>query len=196
MIDLWMGKMHMENIWTIQSKKVLDIVQKEGIYYPNIRFLQGNYQGAYKIVLDSFNIINNCKYDGLIYGFAKYGEKRFFNSIDELYQYFLGNPSIADAFDFWSDQYVILQLQYEKKFNLVPIDFNDFIQIMPPIGDRNAYQIIVSRIRNGIYKGGYTLPSFTQVHTPYIKKENIIGVFENFNKKKSDETGVLHTYTK
>ena len=186
----------MENIWTIQSKKVLDIIKKEENYYPNIRLLRGDYQDAYKIVLDSFNIINKCKYDWLIYGFAKYGEKQFFNSIDELYQYFLCNPSITDAFNLWSDQYIILQLQYENDFNLIPIDFNDFIQIMPPIWDKKAYQIIVSRIKKGIYKGGHTLPSFTQVHTPYIKKENIIGVFGNFNKKESDETGVLHTYMK
>ena len=164
----------MENIWTIQSKKVLDIIKKEENYYPNIRLLRGDYQDAYKIVLDSFNIINKCKYDGLIYG----------------------NPTITDAFNLWSDQYIILQLQYENDFNLIPIDFNDFIQIMPPIWDKKAYQIIVSRIKKGIYKGGHTLPSFTQVHTPYIKKENIIGVFGNFNKKESDETGVLHTYMK
>lgn len=188
--------MYSENIWTIQSKKVLDTVQKDGSYYPNIRFLKGNYQGAYKIVLDSFNTINKCEYAGLIYGFAKYGEKQFFNNIDELYQYFLCNPRITNAFDLWSDQYVILQLQYEEKFNLIPIDFNDFIQIMPPIWDSKGYQIIVSRIKSGVYKGGYTLPSFTQVHTPYIKKENVIGVFGNFNKKKSDETGNIHTYMK
>lgn len=186
----------MENIWTIQSKKVLNMIQENGSYYPNIRLSKGNYQEAYKIVLDSFNSLNKCQYDGLIYGFAKCGEAQYFNTIEELYQYFLNNPSVTNAFNMWTDQYIILQLQYEEKFNLIPVDFNDFIQIMPPIWDKNAYQIIISRIKDGIYSGGYTLPSFTQVHTPYIKKENIIGIFGNFNKEKSDNTGILNTYMK
>lgn len=186
----------METIWTIQSKKVFDIIQEKGSYYPNIRFMQGDYQSAYKVVLDSFNSINACKYDGLVYGFAKYGEKQYFNTIDELYQYFLRNPNITDAFNLWTNKYIILQLRYKEEFNLIPVDFNDFIMITPPILDEEAYQIIVSRIKNGVYEGGYTLPSFTQVHTPYIKKENVVGIFENFDKEKSDDTGTLHTYLK
>ena len=119
-------------IWTIQSKDVLKIIEENGCYYPDICYITGNYQSAYRIVLDSFNNINGCEYNGLIYGFAKYGKELYFNSIDELYQYFLDNPAITDAFDKWNNQNVILQLQYNENFNLIPVDFNDFIQIMPP----------------------------------------------------------------
>ncbi len=184
----------MNSLWTIQSKEVLSIVKEKGEYYPNISFSKGSYQSAYKIVLDSFNYLNNCEYKGLIYGFAKHGREQYFNTIDELYQYFLENPLITDAFNIWDDQYIILQLQYKEKFNLIPVDFNDFIQIMPPIWDEQAYQIITSRIKQGIYEGGYTLPSFTQVHTPYIKKENIVGVYGNYNKVASDVSGTVNIF--
>ena len=184
----------MNNIWTIQSKKVLNIIEEKEVYYPNINLLNGNYHSTYKIVLDSFNNINKCKYDGLIYGFAKYGKEQYFDTIDELYQYFLNNPAITAAFNLWSSEFVILQLEYEDNFNLIPIDFNDFIQIIPPIWDKEAYKIIVSRIEMGVYKGGYTLPSFTQVHTPYIKKQNIVRVYPNFNKKVSDKLGTIKLF--
>jgi len=182
-------------IWTIQSEDVLRIIKEKGCYYPDISYIKGGYKSAYKIVLDSFNNINKSEYKGIIYGFAKYGKDLYFESIDELYQYFLDNPAITMAFNKWNNQNVILQLRYEENFNMIPIDFNDFIQIMPPVWDKAAYETIVSRIERGIYEGGYTLPSFTQVHTPFIKKDNIIGIYGNFDKKASDESGVITTFS-
>ncbi len=87
-----------------------------------------------------------------------------------------------------------MQLQYDESLNMIPVDFNDFIQIIPPVWDANAYKIICSRMKQGIFCGGYTLPSFTQIHLPYIKKDNVVSVHANFNKLESDQTGVISTY--
>lgn len=176
----------MNYFWTIQSKDVLELINKNGYYYPDKKQLNGSYTSAYKIVLDSFNQINKSSYKGLIFGFAKKANEGYFGNIDELYQYLLNNPLVTNAFHLWSDNYVILQLQYHEKFNMIPIDFNDFIQIIPPIWDTTAYAVICDCINRGINTNGYTLPSFTQIHAPYIKKENVISVCKNFDKSRSD----------
>ena len=174
-------------LWTIQSKKVLEIINKAGAYYPDFRYSGVKCRAAYQMVLDSFNDLNNSAYKGLIFAFAPRGNNQYFNSIEELSQYFLDNPLITDAFSFWNDDYLILQLQYTESFNMITMDFNDFIRIMPPIDDWYAYQVICSRIRRGVYQPGITLPSFTQVHSPFIKQENVVAIYENFDKEASDK---------
>ena len=130
----------------------------------------------------------------MVFGFAKKGVDQYFDNIDELYKYLLDNPLITNAFNLWNEEYVILQLKYTELFNMIPVDFNDFIQIIPPIWDPMAYSVICSRLEKGVYLGGYTLPSFTQIHMPYIKWENIVNIHGNFDKKKSDHTNSVNTF--
>lgn len=182
-------------LWTIQKKSVLDIINSKGVYYPTFRYDKRDCVQAYRIVLDSFNRINKGNYEGLVFCFAKEGESKYFESVDEVYKYFMDNPLVTDAFNLWDDEHVILELKYSDSFNLIPIDFNDFIQIMPPVYDRNAYNVICSRIKEGIYLGGYTLPSFTQIHVPFIKRENIVNIYGNFDKLNSSQTGILTTFS-
>ncbi|MBZ9634633.1 hypothetical protein [Clostridium sp. FP1] len=185
----------MNYVWTIQKKSVVDISNSKGGYYPNFRYDQKKCNKAYQFVLDSFNQVNESDYAGLVFGFAKKGVAQYFENIDELYEYYMDNPLVTDAFHLWDNTYVILQLQYNEGFNKIPVDFNDFIQIMPPVWNNNAYNIISSRIKQGTYLGGYTLPSFTQIHIPFIKKENIVKVYGNFDKVNSDRTGMLTTFS-
>lgn len=177
----------MNYLWTIQKKQVLDKINKDGCYYPDFN-CKSNYNSAYGMILDSYNNINNSSYKGLIFCFAKRGFNQYFNDIQELYSYFLNNPAITAAFNFWDNNYVILKLHYSEKFNMIPIDFNDFIYTMPPIYNEQIFECICSSIKKGIYPGTVVLPSFTQVHAPYIKQENIINIYGNFDKKESDRT--------
>lgn len=181
----------MRYFWTIQSNKVVEIINNDMCYYPDIKYLKGNYESAYKIVLNSFNKINESNYNGLVFGFAKKGENNYFGNIDELYAYFLQNPLVTKAFNLWNNQYVILQLRYTEEFNMIPIDFNDFIQIMPPVWDKTAYNKIITCIKSGVNTNGYTLPSFTQIHAPFIKREHIINIYNNFDKNNSDHNKEL-----
>lgn len=179
------------NFWTIQSTEVINIVNNQGCYYPDFAYQKAGARSTYQIILDSFNNLNKCTYSGLVFGFAKKGENNYFDNINEIYTYFLQNPDVTAAFDFWNEQYAILQLQFQEEFNMIPVDFNDFIQIIPPIWDRKAYELICSSIKKGVNAKGYTLPSFTQIHAPYIKKENIINIYGSFNKIKSDRNNEL-----
>ena len=181
----------MNYLWTIQKKSVIEIIESNGCYYPNFKYKNKKCNKAYQFILNCFNQINESDYAGLVFGFAKKGVDQYFGSVNELYQYFMDNPLITDAFDLWNEEYVILQLQYTDLFNMIPVDFNDFIQIMPPIWDPRAYSVICSCLEKGVYLGGYTLPSFTQVHMPYIKKDNIVHMHGNFDKKKSAHTEIL-----
>ena len=184
----------MNYIWTIQKKSVVEIINSKGEYYPDFHYGKKVCNKAYQFVLDTFNKINNCNYNGLVFGFAKKGNEQYFQSIDELYEYFMENPLVTNAFNLWNDEYVILQLQYNNNFSMIPVDFNDFIQIIPPIWNRSAYNTICSMISQGVHIGGYTLPSFTQIHVPFIKKENIVKVYGNFDKTNSDNTGNLTVF--
>ncbi|MCR3758880.1 hypothetical protein KYB31_07740 [Clostridium felsineum] len=185
----------MKYIWTIQKKSIVNIINIEDEYYPNFQYNNRKCNNAYQLVLDSFNKINKSNYIGLVFCFTKKGAAQYFKSIDELYKYFMDNPLVTDAFNLWDKSYVILQLQYSDDFNMIPVDFNDFIQIMSPVSDYNAYNVISSCIEQGIYLGEYTLASITQVHVPFIKKENIVKIYSNFDKINSDNTGILTTFS-
>ena len=184
----------MNYIWTIQKKEILQRVERGEIYYPSFINEKRKCSESYNVVLNGFNKVNDTKYSGLVFAFAKAGVKCYFESVEELYKYFLDNPLVTNAFNLWGDSNVILQLKYEEEFNMIPVDFNDFTDLMPPSFNPRVCNITRQNINNGVYKGGILLKSFTQVHVPYIKQSNIVNVFENFNKKESDRTGKIVTY--
>lgn len=183
----------MNYFWTVQSKEVVDIINSKGEYYPD--FTNRSHGKDYHIILESFNSVNKTDYKGLVFGFAKQKRKGVFESIDELYEYLSQNPSVTDAFGFWDKEHVILQLEIRKNFNQIPIDFNDFNQITFPIWGIEVNKNILNLVKQGRYNDKCILPSFTQVHFPYIKKENIINVYGNFDKKHSDDTGELNIFS-
>lgn len=190
-----MKNLHGEDImsyfWTVQSKEVVDIINSKGEYYPDFAYHNAR---DYRIVLKSFNNINKTNYKGLVFGFAKRGEEGCFGNVRELYEYLLQNPDVTLAFPFWNEEYVILQLKVEENFNQIPIDFNDFNQITFPICGKEALRNIIASIEQGVYNDKCMLPSFTQVHFPYIKKENVINIYGNFDKKHSDDTGEVNIF--
>ena len=108
----------------------------------------------------------------------------------------MDNPEVTSAFNFWNEKYVILQLAYDENFNVIPVDFNDFIQIMPPIWNKSIKDAVCKNIKQGEYNGAYTLESFIQVHLPYIKDKNVINVYGNFDKKNSDSSHTLTIFDK
>lgn len=181
----------MSYFWTVQSKEVVDIINSKGEYYPD--FARRS-KKEYRMVLNSFNNINKTNYKGLVFGFAKRGGEGCFENISELYDYLLQNPMVTFAFDFWDKEHVILQLKVEENFNQIPIDFNDFNQITYPQYGEEAHRNIFTSIEEGFYNYKCMLPSFTQVHFPYIKMENIMNIYGNFDKKHSYDTSKLQVF--
>lgn len=58
--------------WTVQSQEVLQIIEKEDIYYPKFTMSQyyKQYYELYDFMLKSFNRVNNFNCEGLIYAFC------------------------------------------------------------------------------------------------------------------------------
>ena len=58
--------------WTVQSQEVLEIIEREEVYYPKFILSQYYYQNfkIYNFMLKSFNRINNLNCEGLIFAFC------------------------------------------------------------------------------------------------------------------------------
>lgn len=188
-------------LWTIQSKEVIEMIIKNKKYYPNIEKSKGygEMKLVYPTLLESFNILNGSSFKGLIFGFYKINGGKAFESIQDVYNYLYQNPAVSEGFNFWTADYVILQIRVENNTNIMPIDFNDVIKLcigktndieriftlyksIDSIGDFNAdiYNVITYMNRGKI--NPYTLhKSFIEGHYPYLEIKSILGVYPNLD---------------
>lgn len=123
----------MSYFWTVQSNDVIDIINKEGIYYPDFSKVDSVMaHREYRFLLDCYNNVNRTEFKGLVFGFAKKDLTQF-NNVNELYDYLFSNPLISEAFNFWDDNHRLLQIEVDDiPYNVIPIDFNDYNQLTPP----------------------------------------------------------------
>lgn len=194
--------------WTIQTKSVIEIIQKEGAYQPNFgssRYLKTNKKlnDLYSVILQSFNQINKKNLPGIVYAFAK-SNNNTINSIetfDEFKKFINKNKQVI--FGFWKaldkNNSIIIELDYEDNFNPIFIDINDFQSLMPEnkksqdltqfmkqLGIPNLFtedskEIILNNIKKGQF-GISKLPSnVIQAHLPYIEKKNVINTYPVFD---------------
>ena len=181
--------------WTIQSQKVMQILEKEKIYYPKFALSQyyEQYHELYDFMLKSFNDNNNFACEGLIYAFCvsvkdmifpiqnindfKYFIKKNRSKITYLWKYFLDNNC------------KILELEIDLSFNDLSLSFNDFQYIMPSeynklLFDPNEYRyncgLILSNIRKGQIMSSGEEDDLVQAHLPYIKESNVVNIYELF----------------
>lgn len=139
-------------------------------------------KNLYSNILDSFNDINNTKLEGIIFGFSKIdtntNEVEFINNIEEFKNFLNDKQNVIGTYLnslYPKDNFVIIELEYDEKFNPIYIDYNDFQFLMPPI-----YMIYpfnkksIDRIYSSIKSGELTKLDFPsniiQSHLPYIKK--------------------------
>lgn len=180
--------------WTVQSRRVIDIIQKEGTYQPD--FKQSRYlnerkdlNDLYSVILQSFNNINGKDLPGIIYAFLKSDGARIYSieTFAEFESFIKSKKNVIKYF--WEslrkDDSVIIELDYEKTFNPIFIDINDFQFLMPPIMILYPYtEESKSRILNDIEKGQITASEFQsnviQAHLPYIEKQNIVNTYPVF----------------
>lgn len=118
--------------WTIQSQEVLEIIEKEGVYYPKFAMSQyyKQYYKLYDFMLKSFNRINNLNCEGLIYAFCISIKDMIYpiKNID-YFKYFI-NMNKAKIICLW-DTFIknnckILELEIDLVFNDLALAFNDF----------------------------------------------------------------------
>lgn len=181
--------------WTIQNKGVIEIIQKEEIYQPDFgrsRYLRlnKNLNDLYRVILQSFNRINEKELPGIVYAFAKSDSNRIYSieTIEEFEEFIKNKQAVIDGF--WKqldkDNSVIIELDYEKNFNPIFIDINDFQFLMPPIMLLPPYtEESISRILNDINQGQITVSEFQsnviQAHLPYIEKRNVVNTYPVFS---------------
>lgn len=192
------------NYWTIQNKKVIDIVKEAGEYYPNFRLspnkkMELNYECALKV----FNKNNDSQFAGLIFCFA-HDVANGFQSFEEVKLFLKNYPTLKefikyDASDAFSNAFSVLELSsYPENINTTPIDIAYFTMlddIKNDYGfdglhfvDTDKNTLSAERVEKMLKtweKGKYSGPfvSFSesnilQHHLPYIKKDNIKGIYK------------------
>lgn len=182
--------------WTVQSQKVLEIIEKEGVYHPKFAMSQyyKQYDELYNFMLRSFNSINNLNCEGLIYSFCISNKNMIYPiaNIDG-FRYFINmnKDKIIYLWDnFIKNDCKILELEMDLTFNDLSLAFNDFQYIMPgPVNELLfnpvEYQIncksILSNIEKGIIMSSGKDYDLIQSHLPYIDKLDIKNVYEIFD---------------
>ena len=86
--------------WTIQHKRVIDVLNEEGSYYPNFAMSPQTHRPTYDQLLGVFNQLNKTDYKGLIFCFAKdprSNDSFVFDSATELFAYMKARPGVLSA---------------------------------------------------------------------------------------------------
>lgn len=189
--------------WTVQSKEILDPLNKKGVYYPD--FTKSKYLQEYKDnnELYSFNIqlynqlltyacrINTVNLQGLVFTFCKMdnqGIKGFANEVD-FQNYITAKKDVI--YSLWKNlnkrDSIILELEFNEPFwNPLFIDINDYqylmppITIMPPYYEKDSAQVILSRLSQGCWATGGLPSGIAQAHLPYISVNMVKNVYNMF----------------
>jgi len=184
--------------WTVQTKEVMEIVAQEGMYYPDFgksRYVVNDKKKKplYNLLLNSFNSLNLQNEKGLIFAFAKRenGLVFDFKNICDFSSFILSKKRFVYSMwnSFPSDS-LIVELSISESFNPLYIDFNDF-QILMPINPfikkryGNPGEEYTERLRENIKSGLFwCTPEYhcdlIQAHLPYIKKDDILSVYDIF----------------
>lgn len=182
--------------WTVQSDRVLEIVEKDGIYRPE--FAQSpyfkRYHELYGFLLKSFNRINKFQCEGLVFSFCRSDQERIY-PIDDIGVFRslirLHKNEVVDLWNhFAADNCKILELEMQLNFNDLPLPFHYFQIIMPhPVNDllydADAYQedcaLILSKIQEGTPIISGKDNDLIQSHLPYIKRSDIENIYALFD---------------
>lgn len=186
--------------WTIQKRSIVEDYILQGTdYFPN--FVHSDYlkENAdlsllYYLVLNGFNKHNNSTYSGLAFSFFKLkdyadGVKRIesFSDYEDFKAWMRANsPAIESLWRrLYNDDTVVLEMEYEENFEPTFIELNDFQLLMPPLMLLPPYtELDIQRICRGINDARLYNPSMSsnivQGHSPYIKRENIVGIYDMF----------------
>lgn len=186
--------------WTVQSKEVIEIIEKEGIYYPDVKKSRyANYNkimfSFYSSLLDDYNHVNQSEYSGMVFAFAKFDKFNnhginHFEDYEDFCDFVeLKSDVVGDMWKCFPADCQILEINATNDFNPLYIDFNDFQILMPtPNGNANIFfdpgAEYRDELKEGVRKGRFVYSRYAcgliQAHIPYIKKEDVKGVYPFF----------------
>lgn len=178
-------------IWTIQSKEVIKTIMEKKEFHANIsqsRFVECDPRllDLYYFMLNSFNMHNNTKEDGLIFGFAQYKNNQiceipnfpaFKKFLEEKYDYLYGLIQTLIQ-----RNCEIVELEVKEQFNPIYIDINDFQFLMPEIQHGSNFtpqdhMKLLLNIEQGHFNASSEPSGVIQVHLPFIKKDQICDIY-------------------
>lgn len=181
--------------WTVQKKEIVDKILNGEDYYPNFKksdslMSNPNLFPLYQYVLNAFNRINGMDCEGLVFTFM-YTEGNTIYDIDDAEEFY---ALITNRYQcikslwksFQKNDCLILQLEMDVDFNPIFIDINDFQFLMPPVFPMPPYgpydaDRLLANLDNGIVTESIFPSNIMQAHIPFIKKENIVNVYEMFD---------------
>ena len=174
--------------WTIQSKEVMDIIDNEGIYYPDnhksrYAVQSKEYKAFYDWLVNAYNEINKSNYKGLVYVFSEASANTIrkissYNTFQEIIR--RHKDIVWGIWKCFSKNYKVIELDFNENLNPLFIDINDFQVIMPPLLPMPEITYIKRALSQGkLIKTQYSC-NLIQAHVPYINKKDITNVYPLF----------------
>ena len=203
----------MKSLFTVQSKDVLQILLEKEEYYPDIKKAIGydDMKKLYPYFLEVFNKLNASSHTGFVFSFLRDNKTgNDLQTIDDVYNYFFTYPGIMTMFNFWDDQFVILEIEIDENINLTPIDINDSIKLDAVITEdhellemcgyesQDDCDLDISNIMKcfevGTVNPHTKLKSFIQGHYPYIKLNDIKKIHPNYDYHESKDYNAIKLF--
>lgn len=127
--------------WTIQHKKVIDILNNQGKYFPDFEMSPQTHRATYDKLLSVFNELNKTAYKGLIFCIARDGRAQgslTFKDYGDFVEYMKARPGVLrtlnnGAYTLLDDEHLLCRVETDKfdKLCLCLVDFWNFIMMMP-----------------------------------------------------------------
>lgn len=156
-------------LFTVQHKRVLDILLQNSIYYPEFTSdIADNKYEAYKFVLDYYNELTNANFSGLLFAICEENGKLL-----ETYEdYVLAIREFRGGVGFAGDDYYLLELEVPANMELLPIDYYMFSDLI--------YFTSEEQLDNVDFKTWFYKPTLEnigyelcQTHLPYLEPSMI-----------------------
>ena len=123
--------------WTIQSKKVIEIINADGEYFPSLHHIDFEQDGfdhmrlCYYAAVSIFNLVNKQRREGVVFAMAPAPDEPF-ASMEEVSAFFQSDPEMfaflaKNGKTLIDDNHVLLKLRYDEEFNPLPIDIHTFV---------------------------------------------------------------------
>lgn len=118
--------------WTVQSKKVIEIINTHGEYLPSVDHAGFDQMKlCYYAAVSVFNLVNKQQREGVAFAMAP-APNAPFPSIEELMAFFHRDPGMLfflakNGKSLIDDDHVLLKLRYHEDFNPIPIDIHSFV---------------------------------------------------------------------
>ena len=141
MLKTWEGENMKLRYWTVQKRKVLDIIEKDGIYCPDFEKsdylkLRPNLTELYNFFLKTYNYHNTADCKGLVFCFLR-GNPKGLIPVEDYDDFKAFITSTRPALEsLWkniaTEDSVVISFEREVSFHSLSLDLNDFQYMIPP----------------------------------------------------------------